>query len=95
MNKSFFLRPNNHINLMLSKMGNPQNNYKIIQVTGTNGKGSVSSMIYSCLLEADYRVGLYTKPTLINKCEKIRVGREYIKEEELPCRENDILGIYI
>ena len=65
----------------LRSEGNPQNNYKIIQITGTNGKGSTSSMIYSCLLEAGYKVGLYTKPPLVSDCEKIRVGREFITEE--------------
>ena len=68
---------------ILRREGNPQNNYKIIQITGTNGKGSTSSMIYSCLLEAGYKVGLYTKPPLVSDCEKIRVGREFISEERL------------
>ena len=74
---------------MLEKEGNPQDNYKIIQITGTNGKGSTSSMIYSCLLEAGHKVGLYTKPPLVSNCEKVRVGREYISED----RYKDAKGV--
>lgn len=83
------------ISSRLASVGNPQDSYKIIQITGTNGKGSVSSMIYSCLLEAGYRVGLYTKPSLISVCEKIRVGKEYISPNEFNCHENDIINTYI
>ena len=72
----------NAIHNELRKEGNPQNNYKIIQITGTNGKGSTSSMIYSCLLEAGYKAGLYTKPPLVTDLEKIRVGKRFISEKE-------------
>ena len=30
---------------LLERLGNPQNQYKIIHVAGTNGKGSVSAML--------------------------------------------------
>lgn len=77
----------------LKKLGNPQNNYKIIQITGTNGKGSVSSMIYSCLLEAGYKAGLYTKPALVSDREKIRVGLDYVDDPKV-YDNPDILEVY-
>ena len=80
---------------MLQKVGNPQDDYKIIQITGTNGKGSVSSMIYSCLLETGYKVGLYTKPFLIDKCEKIRVGKNFIDKSRLGRWSSDMLSDYV
>ena len=40
------------IQALLERLGNPQNNYKTIHVTGTNGKGSVTAMIASVLTEA-------------------------------------------
>ena len=45
-------------------IGNPQRNYYIIHVAGTNGKGSVSHMLASILREAGYRTGLFTSPHL-------------------------------
>lgn len=40
------------IQALLERLGNPQNNYKTIHITGTNGKGSVTAMIASVLTEA-------------------------------------------
>ena len=60
-----------HINLGLERISkildlldNPQENYKIIHVAGTNGKGSAVSMLSSILQAAGYRVGTYTSPHL-------------------------------
>ena len=41
---------------------NPQDDFKIIHVAGTNGKGSVVSYMASVLMEAKYKVGTFTSP---------------------------------
>src|SRR5665647_694364 len=41
-------------------LGHPHSAYRTIHVGGTNGKGSVSHMIASVLMEAGYKTGLYT-----------------------------------
>ncbi|MEM8898862.1 MAG: folylpolyglutamate synthase/dihydrofolate synthase family protein [Bacteroidota bacterium] len=62
-------------------LGNPQNSFQAIHVGGTNGKGSVSSMLTSVLMETGLKVGLYTSPHLVNFTERIRVnGLEMEKE---------------
>jgi len=48
--------------LLLEKFNNPHLQFPSIHIAGTNGKGSVSSMIASILQEAGYNVGLYTSP---------------------------------
>jgi dihydrofolate synthase / folylpolyglutamate synthase len=45
-------------------LGNPERNLKTVHVAGTNGKGSTSHAICSVLMEAGYKVGLYTSPSL-------------------------------
>ena len=47
--------------------------YPIIHVAGTNGKGSTSHLMASCLAAAGYKVGLYTSPHLVSFCERVRV----------------------
>ena len=43
---SFGIHPGlERITALLEELGNPQNTYKTIHVTGTNGKGSVSTYI--------------------------------------------------
>ena len=67
---------------LLEFLGNPhQNNIKWIHVAGTNGKGTVSSILSSVFIEAGYKVGLYTSPHLVNFTERIRVNGITINEE--------------
>jgi dihydrofolate synthase/folylpolyglutamate synthase len=45
-------------------LGNPQDSFPIVHVTGTSGKGSTSTIIANILTEAGYRTGLHTSPHL-------------------------------
>lgn len=47
---------------LLSRLGNPERRIPAVHVAGTNGKGSMSTMIASSLRAAGYRVGLFTSP---------------------------------
>lgn len=68
---------------LMDALGNPQNDYPIIHVAGTKGKGSVSALCASALQAAGYRVGLYTSPHLLDYCERIQVNGEPISHELL------------
>ena len=62
------------IKTVLSMLGNPQNSLKIIHVAGTNGKGSVCTMLASVLKEAGYKTGLYTSPHIFDYTERIKIN---------------------
>lgn len=53
--------------------GHPHRQYRIIHIAGTNGKGSVSSMITSVLASQGLKVGLYTSPHILDFRERIRI----------------------
>ena len=59
---------------LLKKCGNPQNKLKIIQVAGTNGKGSVCAMLESIYRAGGLKTGLFTSPHLVHINERIRVN---------------------
>jgi dihydrofolate synthase/folylpolyglutamate synthase len=63
---------------LMIALGNPQDQYPIIHVAGTKGKGSVSALCASALKVAGYRVGLYTSPHLLDYCERIQISGEPI-----------------
>lgn len=63
-------------------LGDPQNNYKIIHVAGTKGKGSVSAMCASVLKAQGFRTGLYTSPHMVDFNERIQVNGLMIKKQE-------------
>ena len=56
------------------RLGDPHRRFRSILVTGTNGKGSICSMLYSMLREGRLRIGLYTSPHLESLRERIRVS---------------------
>ena len=63
-------------------LGNPQNFYRTIHVTGTNGKGSVCAMLAEILKAHGLRVGLFTSPHLESYCERIKIDNEDISEKD-------------
>ena len=67
---------------VLAALGSPEQKCPAVHVAGTNGKGSVCSMLQSVLTEAGYRCGLYTSPHLSSVRERFRIGEKYISEDE-------------
>ena len=65
---------------LLKSLGNPHEVVPTIHVGGTNGKGSVCTLIAAALREAGWRVGLYTSPHLVSFRERIRVDEVPISE---------------
>ena len=59
----------------------PHQNYKSIHIAGTNGKGSVSHLLASVLMENGYKTGLYTSPHLTDYRERIMVDGEKIDKD--------------
>ena len=54
-------------------LGHPERSFRSIHVAGTNGKGSVSSLLASALSSAGLRTGLYTSPHLLDFRERARI----------------------
>ena len=68
---------------LLKELKNPQNDFKVIHIAGTNGKGSVSHIIASILQEAGFKTGLYTSPHLKDFRERIKINGEMIPQEKV------------
>ena len=68
---------------LMHHLGNPERRFRSIHVAGTNGKGSVSHMLASILMQAGYKVGLYTSPHLVDFRERIRINGAMIPQEEV------------
>ena len=54
-------------------LGHPERAFKSIHVAGTNGKGSVASLLTAALAGVGLRVGLYTSPHLVDFRERARI----------------------
>ena len=62
-------------------LGAPQAGYPVIQITGTNGKGSTAIMIESLLRALGLRVGRFSSPHLVDVTERIAIDGEPISTE--------------
>ncbi|MEM4756358.1 MAG: NUDIX domain-containing protein [Candidatus Woesearchaeota archaeon] len=86
-------RPNiQNITLALEEIGNPQNRYPCIHVTGTNGKGSTCAMLHDMLAKT-LKVGLYTSPHLVDYRERIRINHMLIPKQEVVALLQEYLQI--
>ncbi|MBT8112232.1 MAG: bifunctional folylpolyglutamate synthase/dihydrofolate synthase, partial [Gammaproteobacteria bacterium] len=66
-----------------SSMGVAKPDHVIIIVAGTNGKGSIVSILESIYHHAGYRVGAYTSPHLLHYNERIRVCQQNASDDSL------------
>ena len=56
-----------------ASLGSPWKKFQSIHIAGTNGKGSVSSMLAAALAAGGRKVGLYTSPHLVDFRERMKV----------------------
>jgi dihydrofolate synthase / folylpolyglutamate synthase len=71
------------ITQLLAILGNPQAQFPVIHVAGTNGKGSVCAYLAAILAVAGYRVGRYTSPHLVDWNERICINQQPIATDRL------------
>ncbi len=72
-----------NIRHLLGLLGDPQDSFKSIHITGTSGKGSTTAMVSSILNAAGHRVGMFTSPHLSSFTERIVVNGEPIPPGEV------------
>jgi len=75
---------------LCTKLGNPQNDIKCIQVCGTNGKGSTISFLHSILKEANIKCNIYISPHVKSINERFIYNDKIIEDDELADLLNEI-----
>lgn len=66
---------------LLGFFGNPHLQLRFVHVAGTNGKGSVSNMLTSVLVESGERVGCFTSPHILDFSERIRINGTPVEQD--------------
>jgi len=75
---------------LCTKLGNPQDDIKCIQVCGTNGKGSTISFLHSILKEANIKCNIYSSPHVKSINERFIYNDKIIEDNELADLLNEI-----
>jgi len=71
-----------NVQTVLTSLGRPEQKYPSVLVAGTNGKGSVCSMLAEILSLHGHKVGLFTSPHLVRVEERIRIGSDTVSPRE-------------
>jgi len=68
---------------LLEHLGVADPPFSVVQIGGSNGKGSTARMVESVLREAGYDVGLYTSPHLDDVRERVRIDGRPVPKRAL------------
>lgn len=77
----FKSKGNVRIKKFLENIDSPHKKLKVIQIAGTNGKGSTVSFLKDILKE-DYKLGTFVSPHLITYCDRIKIGDREISQKD-------------
>ncbi|WP_150242963.1 bifunctional folylpolyglutamate synthase/dihydrofolate synthase [Nocardiopsis quinghaiensis] len=78
------------IRTLLDLLGDPHRNFRVIHVTGTNGKTSTARMIDALMRARGLRVGRYTSPHLRTVRERIVIDGKPVSREQFVEAYDDI-----
>jgi len=81
------------IRRLLGDLDNPEKNFKIIHVAGTNGKGLTAAMISKLLEVQGFSSGCYTSPHLVDIRERITLNGGFVSEGEFARSASKVLKI--
>ncbi|WP_231686815.1 folylpolyglutamate synthase/dihydrofolate synthase family protein [Bacillus sp. JCM 19034] len=80
----FGVRPGlTRMEILLEKLGHPEQKLKVIHVAGTNGKGSTVSLLSHVYEQGGYKVGTFTSPYIERFEERISLNGQPISEGDL------------
>ncbi|MCT2537939.1 bifunctional folylpolyglutamate synthase/dihydrofolate synthase [Aquibacillus koreensis] len=79
--------------MMLDFFHRPEKRLKVVHLAGTNGKGSTLTFMKQTLLEANYRVGTFTSPSLTSINEQIQLNDQAIDDEHMLEMVNRLIPI--
>ena len=67
----------------LERLGNPQDQLRVVHIAGTNGKGSTLAFLAGIFRESGYRAGRYVSPASFSYEERFRINEENISKKDL------------
>lgn len=89
---TFGIRPSlDTIHSLMSALGHPERAYRCVQVTGTNGKTSVTRMAGALASGHGMRTGVYTSPHLVSYTERIVIDGAPLSEAGFARALSDVL----
>lgn len=74
-------------------MGNPERELRVVQVVGTNGKGTTAVSLAAALELAGGPSGVYLSPHVLSYTERVMVGGNFVSEEAFAEVMNQVMDV--
>ncbi|KAK4526717.1 hypothetical protein GAYE_SCF27MG4633 [Galdieria yellowstonensis] len=79
---------------LLERMGNPHKHFQTVHITGSKGKGSVTSLVSAALFHGvGFSTGWYSSPHVERINERIGINDNCIEDDELAFCLNKVLSV--
>ena len=82
-----------NIELLLAALGDPHRCYPVVQIAGTNGKGSTAVVLDSICSAAGIKSGLFTSPHLISITERVSIAGKAISEDSFALHTTQVRDV--
>ncbi|HEV2092683.1 MAG TPA: Mur ligase family protein, partial [Rubrobacter sp.] len=78
---------------LLSLLGDPQEKLRVVQVVGTNGKGTTSVALAAALSAAGQPAGAYLSPHVLSYTERVMLGGQFVSEERFAAAMDEAMEV--
>lgn len=81
------------IQRLLELLDHPERDLRMVQVVGTNGKGTTAVALASALQEAGTTTATYLSPHVLSYTERMMVGGAYVSEDQFAAVMNHVVEV--
>ncbi len=81
------------IDSLLRLLGTPERSLRVVQVVGTNGKGTTAVALSAALQELGYSSGAYLSPHVLSYTERVMIGGSFVSEEEFVRAMGEVISL--
>ena len=81
------------IEALLALLGNPARDLRVVQVVGTNGKGTTAVALSAALEELGHSAGAYLSPHVLSYTERVMIHGDYVTEEAFAGAMGEVIAL--
>lgn len=81
------------VTVILARLGNPHKQLRVVQIAGTNGKGSTGAFLSAIMTAAGYRTAFFSSPHLLRFSERFRLNDREVSAELLHAAAGRVLAV--
>jgi len=81
------------VTAILSRLGNPHRELDIVQIAGTNGKGSTGAFLSAIMTAAGYRTAFFSSPHLSDFAERFRIDGAMLAQPQLADAAQQVIAV--